>query len=51
MYGSLVKCSISSEKPENCDKTPCSVNGDLLTEVLSLCGCLTSSKAGGSSIL
>ena len=51
MYGSLVKCSISSEKLENCDKTSCSVDGDLLTEVLSLCGCLTSLKADGSPVL
>ena len=46
-----MKCSISSEKLENCDKTPCSVDGDLFIEVLSLCGCLTSLKAVGSPVL
>ena len=48
LYGSPGKCLIPSEQPEYCDRLICFVNGNLLTEVLPLSGCLTFLKASDS---
>ena len=51
LHGSPGKHPIPSKQPESCDDISCFVNGDLLTEVLPLWGCLTSLKASGSPSL